>query len=162
FIGDSFTEAGNMPEDETYSAQVGKRLGKTSRNLARAGYTTPNELVVLERYGWKGAPKAGVGQIAEANDLLEAQAYDTGGKSGRTEICGKVVWGYMGGKGRSPTFKIFLLLGRPPEPLGGRFKTSDGTWHDVRLLNLMTRDQSPKGHVGWPTFAASLQKGFGE
>ncbi|WP_437963547.1 GDSL-type esterase/lipase family protein [Sorangium sp. So ce260] len=159
-IGDSFTEAGNMPEEETYPVLAGRRLGVTVRNLARAGYTTPNELVVLERYGLQCSPRTVVWQIAESNDLIEARAHDAWVRSGRPQIFGKVVSGYLGWKRRSPMFKLFALLRTRPEALGGRFRDAQGAWHPVRFLNVTGPDQSPAGHSGWPTFSSALERGL--
>lgn len=39
FIGDSFTEAGNVPEDETFVRRVAKMTGMSAPNLGRAGYS---------------------------------------------------------------------------------------------------------------------------
>jgi hypothetical protein len=75
FIGDSFTEAGNMPEDLTFVHLVGEQLGVTTANLGRAYYGPQHELIVLKRYALEYHPGTVVWVIFEGNDLLDAQRY---------------------------------------------------------------------------------------
>src|SRR6185369_5953031 len=72
FLGDSLTEAGNLPEDDTFVRRTATAMNTTARNLGRAGYTAPTELIVLRKYGLTCRPRAVVWQIAESNDLVEA------------------------------------------------------------------------------------------
>ncbi|UCG34331.1 MAG: hypothetical protein JSU68_06770 [Phycisphaerales bacterium] len=75
FIGDSFTEAGNMPEELTFVRLVGEQLGVTTANLGRSYYGPQHELIVLKRYALDYSPRTIVWVIFEGNDLLDAQRY---------------------------------------------------------------------------------------
>lgn len=69
-IGDSFTEASEVPREECFAARVGERLGVEVENLGRSGYGPPQELEVLRQIGLRTAPpKWVVWQLYEGNDL---------------------------------------------------------------------------------------------
>ncbi|MFO1514222.1 MAG: hypothetical protein U1F83_15135 [Verrucomicrobiota bacterium] len=111
-IGDSFTEAGNVMESESFSTLAGRRMGLSSRNLGRAGYTAATELIVLNKYGLKCRPKVVVWQIAEANDLAEMVIYEKWVSFGRPryfdakpDTARREAW-----QRRSPTFRLFAAL----------------------------------------------------
>ena len=65
-----------MPEGETFVQLVGRSLGARVRNLGRAGYSAPSQLVVLERNGLRTGADTFVWQLAESNDLEEARLYE--------------------------------------------------------------------------------------
>ena len=75
FIGDSFTEAGNVPEKDTFVRLVGEKLGVTAVNLGREYYGPQQELAVLRRYALGYEPRSIVWVIFEGNDLTDAQRY---------------------------------------------------------------------------------------
>lgn len=75
FIGDSFTEAGNVPEQDTFVRLVARELGVTAANLGRGYYGPQHELIVLRRYALAYEPKTIVWVVFEGNDLLDAQRY---------------------------------------------------------------------------------------
>ncbi|MFO0950796.1 MAG: hypothetical protein U0835_06495 [Isosphaeraceae bacterium] len=75
FIGDSVTEAGEVPEPDTFVARAGAETGLSVLNLGVSGYGPQQELAVLKRYGLPLKPKAAVWQFTEWNDVIDAQTY---------------------------------------------------------------------------------------
>ena len=163
-IGDSFAEAGNVMEAESFTALAGRQLGSSARNLGRAGYTAATELIVLKKYGLKCQPKVVVWQIAEANDLAEMQIYtnwvaagrpryfDIKPKSARAEA-----W-----RSRSPTYKLFSLARQATPrawPLGAMFRGQDGVEYPVRFLSMPSVEPPVRGHPAWPAFSEALLEG---
>ena len=51
FIGDSFTEAASVAEEDTFVRRVAKASGLKAVNLGRGAYGPQQELIVLKRYG---------------------------------------------------------------------------------------------------------------
>jgi hypothetical protein len=74
-VGDSFVEAGDFPEDETFARLVPRRLGLTGVNLGRGGYGPQQEMKVIERYVLSYSPKLIVWVLFEGNDLKDARRY---------------------------------------------------------------------------------------
>jgi hypothetical protein len=75
FIGDSFTEAAEVPEEDTFVQRIARRTGMTAVNLGMGAYGPQQEQIVLERYGLKYNPRVVVWQIFEGNDLGDAQSF---------------------------------------------------------------------------------------
>lgn len=75
FLGDSFTEAPQVEEQDTYVRKVSDLSGLSVVNLGRSAYAPQQELIVLERYGFNYQPKVVVWQIFEGNDLNDAQSF---------------------------------------------------------------------------------------
>ena len=162
FLGDSFTEAGNIPEAETFVAQVGARRGVVVRNLGRAGYSTPSELVVLRQYGLKNQPRIVVWQIAESNDLRGALRYANWLHSGKPDSRPTRSARLSGWRRLSPSYQLFSLLREPAFiPLQGVFRDTQEHLHQIffmpRLPGPMHR---PAVHPGWPIFTAALEEGI--
>ena len=168
-IGDSYLEAGNLPEEDNFLTLTGQKLGIKSRNLGRAGYTTPTELIVLKKYGLRCQPKIVVWQIAESNDLADSVMYEkwvAGGRknffdffnlSKKGETSRSEVW-----QRRSPTYRLFSLLRDYKPPIwsfAGIFKDRDGVETFVRFPNEPAMRQPAKDHPGWETFSSALAEG---
>lgn len=75
FVGDSFTEAATVEEEDTFVRKVGKETGLSVVNLGRGAYGPQQELIVLRRYGLAYKPKAIVWQLFEGNDLKDAAIF---------------------------------------------------------------------------------------
>jgi len=75
FIGDSFTEAGSVNEEETFVQKFGSQSKLSVINLGRGFYGPPQELIVLKRYGFRYNPRLVVWQIFEGNDLTDANRF---------------------------------------------------------------------------------------
>ena len=77
FIGDSFTEAVEVSDDDTFVRRVGIATGLSVVNLGRGGYGPQQEFLVLQKYGLTYKPRFVVWQLFEANDLLDAEHFAT-------------------------------------------------------------------------------------
>lgn len=75
FVGDSFTEAGDVPEEETFPQQFRADTKLTVANLGRGYYGPQQELIILKRYGLRYDPHLVVWQIFEGNDLTDASRF---------------------------------------------------------------------------------------
>lgn len=75
FLGDSFTEAATVAEEDTFVRRVAKTTGLSAVNLGRGAYGPQQELIVLERYGLAYEPRYVVWQLFEGNDLGDAEAF---------------------------------------------------------------------------------------
>jgi hypothetical protein len=164
FLGDSFTEAGYLAEEDTFVQLTARALGRSARNLGRLGYSPPNELVVLREYGLKCQPRAVIWQIAEANDLADAVVYRDWVADGCPPFY-TIIGGREGGrinhwKTLSPTWQLFRMLRRrQPWPLRGTFQDRTGQKQEVRFLELPGAKHSPVGHPGWPIVEQAIEKG---
>jgi len=163
FIGDSFTEAGNVPDDEIFVQRTGKTLGVTVRNLGRSSYSPPAELIVLKKYGLKCHPKTVVWQIAESNDLEESQAFKYWQETGRPRSqMGEQTWSARADawKKRSPSYRVFTLLQRrAPWPLSGTFRAADGQIHPIRFYDKPEPKHTPLRSPGWPVMVDAITEG---
>lgn len=74
-IGDSYTEAAQVPLEETFGQLLARTHGVTVANLGRGAYGPQQELVVLRRYGLALRPKVVIWQLFEGNDLSDAENY---------------------------------------------------------------------------------------
>lgn len=165
-LGDSFTEAGNVPVAENFSTLLGRALGLTTRNLGRAGYSPPIELIVLKKYGLRCRPKIVIWQIAESNDLDDSLRYERWVAAGRPPFFDantdqrwlrSQAW-----QRRSPTHRIFDWLRRHdphPWPFDGTFRDHDGVAQPVRFFNTPVLNYAARKHPGWPEFARALTEG---
>jgi hypothetical protein len=178
FIGDSFTEAGNVPEEETFVRLTAQATGLSNRNLGRALHTGPTELLVLKKYGLKCHPRIVIWQLTEANDLEEAVDYRDWIAAGRPNFFDwllheryKLPREQANDSGartqswerRSPTFQLFSWLRTPksskPWALSGTFCDKAGQVHEVRFNAWPGRQNTPVHHEGWPLLKRSIQDG---
>lgn len=164
FIGDSYTEAGNVPEEESFVQLVGSKLGRTVRNLGRAVYAPPHELVVLQKYGLACKPKLVIWQIAESNDLKESRIFEKWQQAGKPFIDFDDERGSSRGaswRSRSPTYRLLSLFRDvDPWPLQGMFRDASGTEYPIWFLaSEPSGDQNPVRNPGTPLFGESIKQG---
>lgn len=166
FLGDSFTEAGNVPEDKTFVRLSAARLNMTGVNLGRAGYTPPTELIVLRNHALERHPRIVIWQIAESNDLTEAILYEKWLEQGRPPYTANAPSGVAtraeSWRRRSPTYRIFSLLRRPaPWTMGpsGTFRDSQGTVRPMRMLDLPDPRFDAGENAGYPLLLRALEDG---
>ena len=76
FIGDSYTEAATVAEDDTFVRRVGQLTGLSVVNLGRGAYGPSQEQIVLRRYGLSYEPRVIVWQLFEGNDLVDAEVFN--------------------------------------------------------------------------------------
>ncbi|MET0657167.1 MAG: hypothetical protein ABW110_03290 [Steroidobacteraceae bacterium] len=75
FIGDSYTEAAQVSEEDTFVQRVGAASGHQAVNLGRGAYGPQQELIVLQRYGLAYQPRFVVWQLFDGNDLSDARNF---------------------------------------------------------------------------------------
>lgn len=75
FIGDSYTEAATVAEQDTFVQRVAQETGLSVVNLGRGAYGPQQELLVLKRYGLAYKPRVVVWQLFEGNDLTDAEEF---------------------------------------------------------------------------------------
>jgi hypothetical protein len=75
FIGDSYTEAASVAEEDTFVRRVAQSTGLNAVNLGRGAYGPQQELIVLKRYGLSYKPRVVIWQLFEGNDLTDAEAF---------------------------------------------------------------------------------------
>jgi hypothetical protein len=75
FIGDSYTEAAQVTEEETFASLVAKLSGLKVVNLGRGAYGPQQELIVLQRYGLAYRPQVVIWQLFEGNDIGDAREF---------------------------------------------------------------------------------------
>lgn len=159
FIGDSFTEAGNVPEEDSFVQVVGQLQHTTVRNLGRAGYAPPHELIVLNGCGLANDPRTVVWQLCEYNDLYESAKFAQWIQSREFPVnrpSPSEAW-----RQRSPTYRLFeSMLPASPWPFGGSFRGVNGQVFPVRFPEAGPgRHQAPDGHSGWTVMAEALTEG---
>ncbi|HKY41654.1 MAG TPA: hypothetical protein VJM50_01060 [Pyrinomonadaceae bacterium] len=75
FVGDSFTEAVEVSEGDTFVRRVGNATGLSVVNLGRGGYGPQQEFIVLQKYGLAYSPRFVIWQLFEGNDLPDAEHF---------------------------------------------------------------------------------------
>lgn len=165
FLGDSFTEAGYLAEDETFVQRVGRELNCEVRNLGRNGFSPPSEKAVLEKYGWKCQPRIVVWQLTEDNDLNDAALMQSWIDAGRPSFfetqerqshVRAAAW-----RDRSPTYRLFRLVHRRATwPLTALFRDAEDVEHTIYFNSIPHPQMSPVNHPGWPVIKRSLEEGI--
>lgn len=162
FLGDSFTEAGNVPEEETFPQRVAAGLDIDCRNLGRVLYGPSLELIILKEYGLKCQPRLVVWQIAEINDLADEARHGRWIRAGRPPFLPpNRLTRRDGWRRRSPTYWVFARLREPPPwTYEGSFRDSKGQRHPMLFVTPPSRAQQPHEHPGWPIMQAALRDGI--
>ena len=75
FVGDSYTEAATVAEEDTFVRRVAHSTGASVINLSRGAYGPQQELIVLKRFGLAYKPRVVVWQLFEGNDLTDAEIF---------------------------------------------------------------------------------------
>jgi hypothetical protein len=85
FIGDSYTEAAQVAEPDTFVQRIAVASGLSAVNLGRGAYGPQQEFIVLRRYGFAYQPRVVIWQVFGGNDLSDAHIFalwqQTGGQS---------------------------------------------------------------------------------
>lgn len=164
FLGDSHTEAGNVPVEETFVHRVGEALGRSVRNLGRAGTSPSYQLAVLRRYGLDAEPDTVVWQVTDANDLAEEVGFRRWVAAGRPRTenwmqregpARRRAW-----ESRSPTRRLFRVLRTPaPWPRVARLPGRPPGRDAMRFLYVPRDSDDPTHRPGWRSFATALRDG---
>jgi hypothetical protein len=75
FIGDSYTEAAQVTEPDTFVQRVAAASRLSAVNLGRGAYGPQQECIVLRRYGLAYLPRVVFWQCFEGNDLNDAHNF---------------------------------------------------------------------------------------
>ena len=164
FIGDSFTEAGNVAEEDTFAQRVAAEMGVTCRNLGRINYSPKEELIVLRKYGLRCQPRTVIWQICEHNDLPDQHDYDQWIARGAPPIPlnSSAVPGlrYRAWQLRSPTYRLFTSLRqRDAWEINAVFSDSEQMTHEILFGDIPTFQQCAAGHPGWSSLASTIREG---
>ena len=156
FIGDSYTEAPQVPEEETFVQLVGEGTGQTVANLGISAYGPQQAVVVLQRYGVKYQPKVAVWAIFEGNDLGDAQSYalfrDNPGKA-FVSLKQRYLDNSLMNRLFSLTLAEVPVVGRAAATM--RF--TDGSSQNVHLIYPAAMDQPVKKAVGMAETIKSIE-----
>lgn len=167
FVGDSFTEAGNVPLEESFATMAADKLRLSARNLGICGLCPPEEAVVLECFGLPCRPKIIVWQIYEGNDLPESWRYQEWAKLGYPP---KERQGTSSQEQWSITHMIYRqFVSRKRLWLSGQFKTSSSETIDVRFDPTNPDNTLPflydewgsvkSTHPGWSPLTSAIRDG---
>jgi len=75
-IGDSFVEAGLVPDRDLLTSRLAAAFGVEIANLGQGGYGPQQELIVLRRYGKPLRPRLVLWFVFEGNDLGDVHRYE--------------------------------------------------------------------------------------
>ena len=166
FIGDSFTEAGNVPEERTFVHLVDHALGRPAVNLGCTGYGPAEEMIVLRRHGLPKQPKVVVWQIYEGNDLFDEWQFEQW-RNRSAEGRRANVWcswrRRMAGRWRRTSLLYRLYRRHAPrrlEIVAGEFRGNDDRLHTVRFHHRLSDFSIPVGHPGLHLMERSVGEGI--
>lgn len=170
FIGDSFTEGGNVAYEEGFVQLTAEALNCTARNLGLFGYPPQAEFVVLKHYGLKCDPKVVIWQIFEGNDIADSAQYEE--KMRQWNLLGQPrfdrsnpphldsLWVQ-----RSPTYFLFSkLVLHERNWFAGDFQLYDGQVRTVRFVENIAQehhfatDAFGNEHPAWTAIAKSIRE----
>jgi hypothetical protein len=155
FIGDSFTEAATVDEQQTFVRRVAQATGLITVNLGRGAYGPQQELIVLKRYGLAYQPRVVVWQFFEANDLTDAQEFAEW-KSNPHQVNTSLQERYF-----NNSLLNEWLTNTRAEPRGtvATLHYHDGTVRRVRLRNRYEPQQPSTLNVGMKETLNAIEEG---
>lgn len=169
FVGDSFTEAGNVPEQNTFVQLVASRLNMRTVNLGRGYYGPQQELKVIERYAFKYSPKAIVWVIFEGNDIQDAVAYSNFLQQTQKDSSQTWYSYWHWSLKRFQELHLFQILrlaysntlkNRNIYELTGTFQTSSGKLEAVEFFHKYNPDILNELPEGWQDTKEAILKGL--
>jgi hypothetical protein len=145
FIGDSFTEAAQVDDHDTFVRRVAQATGLTAANLGRGAYGPQQELIVLKRYGLAYKPRAVIWQLFEGNDLTDAEEFAEW-QSNPQQVTTSLKERYF----NNSLLREWLMNTRSEEPAGPvvTLRYHDGTVRRVGLRNRHDPQQPATLHLG--------------
>jgi hypothetical protein len=158
FIGDSYTEGAEVPEEQTFVRRVSDATGLTAVNLGAGAYGPQQELIVLRKYGLAYKPRFVVWQIFGGNDLADAQSF--------------VVWRQNQNKAylslparyaKNSLLNSLLTVTQPERPEFGTVPAdlhlTDGTIQPLHILYPYQPDQPQRRSVGLAETFKAIEEG---
>jgi hypothetical protein len=154
FVGDSFTEAGAIPDEDTFVDRVGDRAGLRTVNLGRSRYGPQQEEIVLEQSALAYHPRAVVWVLFEGNDLADAHRFAEWRRDPTGTQTFEVRYARM-----SPVLQLVRTTARRPSDRPRRLRLPDGTTGDVYLDYGYVPDASVRDPLGFDETRRSLAAG---
>lgn len=154
FVGDSFTEAGPLPEDDTFVHRVATATGLRTVNLGRSHYGPQQEEIVLEQYGFAYRPRAVVWVLFEGNDLADAHRF---AEWRRNPVRPQALMDRYAKA--SPILKGIALTARQPGDGPRKLRSPDGATDDVYLDYAYDPEEPMRDPLGFSETKQSLQAG---
>lgn len=158
FIGDSFTEAGEIPQMETFARRVAAGSELSAVNLGRSGYGPQQELIVLRRYGLSYHPRVVVWELYEGNDLIDAQRFAEWRRDPQRRTV-SLKDRYLINSLISEWFSRTRIADFSTSPRAD-LRHSDGTVKDFRLHEPYDPDQPDKIPEGWAETNQAIETGY--
>lgn len=157
FIGDSYTEAATVAEEDTFSRRLDQLTGLKSVNLGRGAYGPPQELIVLRRYGLSYKPRVVVWQLFEGNDLVDAELFSKW-KQNPDLIPTSLKDRYFS----NSLLNHFLTNTRVREREGTMvtLRYPDGTSVRLKLRHKYNPDEPATAHLGMTETMAAIEAGY--
>ena len=156
FIGDSFTEASQVEERDTFVRRVEAISGLITVNLGRGAYGPQQELIVLKRYGLTYRPRAVIWQLFEGNDLNDARVFAEWKKNPDV--------GFTSFKERYTENSLLAdwipRIRREPNLPTVRFKHNNGTETPITLRYDFDPDAPSKNAAGFAETTQAIETGY--
>jgi GDSL-like lipase/acylhydrolase family protein len=159
FLGDSYTEATDVPAADTFVQRVAQATGRSAVNLGVAGYCPPQELLTLRRFGLPYQPRFVVWQIFGGNDLKEADRFPgwiaQPCQSTRTTLISRY-------RRDSPLMRLLdrTILLEPSKQYGAFLHQSDGRTVPLDILGVYSPDLPEKYPLGWAETQRAVEQGY--
>lgn len=159
FIGDSYTDAPQVAENETFVRRVAEATGQSVVNLGLGATGPPQQLGILQRYGFSYKPRVVVWSIFEGNDLGDAQTF--------------VQWLKESDKGHVSLLERYLknslvaqsfsrTMAERPEPgsVPAKLRYTDGTVRSLYVKYPYASDQPEKKAVGMSEIEKNIETAY--
>ncbi len=156
FIGDSFTEAATIAEQDTFVQRVGQATGLSIVNLGRGAYGPQQELIVLKRYGLAYKPRVVVWQLFEGNDLTDAEQFVEWKKDPR-QVKTSLKERYFNNSLLEKLLNKTRL--QPPVRPIVTLRYQDGTVRRVAVRYRYVPDQPSSRHLGMTETMTAIEEG---
>lgn len=157
FIGDSYTEAATVAEEDTFVRRMVHLTGLSAVNLGRGAYGPSQEQIVLRRYGLSYEPRAVVWQLFEGNDLVDAEVFDKWKQNphlATTSLKDRYF--------SNSLLNQWLSNTRPREYIGAKvtLQYPDGTAIRFKLRHRYNPDQPATMQLGMNETIAAIEAGY--
>ena len=159
FIGDSYTDAPQVAENETFVRRVAEATGQSVVNLGLGATGPPQQLGILQRYGFSYNPHVVVWAIFEGNDLGDAQTFVQWQRE-RDKVHVSLLERYL--KNSLITQFLSRTMAERPEPgsVLAKFRYTDGTVRGLYIKYPYASDQPEKKAVGMSEIEKDIENGY--
>jgi hypothetical protein len=151
--GDSFVEAGAVPEEKTAVQRIAQETGLRTVNLGLTHYSPAQYLLVTKRFALKYHPRAVVWAVAEANDLSDAEDFSSWQRDPRSRQT-------LIQRFASRSMLAQMLPRVPVTPRARRdFRSTDGAIAEVDLDFTYHPDAIARWPRGWGEIVKTIEEG---